>query len=183
MSTDFNFRFKDITTLRKLTPEELAAAGNVPESHVRLLEEYGVSRIDGGFIQFDYPPEMRDILADWNLDEEGYEIVGHTALGDYFVWTGEGFLMADTNNGELFDISSKPEFLYNYFLEDIDYLSKAHYRDMALEAIQENGTLAEDEVFAFTPYLIMGGFPQQGSLQKVKLKEHLSILGQLTVNG
>lgn len=182
MSAEFEFTLTGIETIRELTADEIKKVANVPESHIRLLKEHGVCRIDGGFIQLDYPPDMKDILPKWNFTDEHYEIVAHTALGDYFVWTGEDFLMADVNNGEVFDVSPKPEFFYNYFLDDKKYLSQAHYRDQALGAIRQLGPLKEDEALAFVPYLIMGGNPQEEALEKVKLKEHLDILAQLTLN-
>lgn len=182
MSTDFEFTFKDVKTLRKLDEAAFQDIGNMPEGHVRLLQQYGICSIDNGFIQFDYPPDMKEVLPKWNFTDENYEIVAHTALGDFFVWTGEGFLMADVNNGEVFDITGKPEFFYNYFLLDEKYLSQVHYRDQALGAIRQLGPLQEDEALAFVPYLIMGGNPQEEALEKVKLKEHLDILAQLTLN-
>jgi hypothetical protein len=48
------------------------------------------------------------------------------------------------------------------------------------QALPRLGPPARDEVYAYVPTLALGGAEDASALQKVKLREHLSFLAQLS---
>ncbi len=66
--------------------------------------------------------------------------------------------------------------LFFTLLSDTAFLKKYFTMNLYRAAVAENGALAYDECFSFTPILALGGSEKLERIQKAKIREHVSVM-------
>lgn len=64
-------------------------------------------------------------------------------------------------------------------LSDNDYIKSNLFLENYYPAKEKLGEIAYDECYGYVPILAIGGSEKIENLQKVKIKEHISIIAQL----
>lgn len=88
--------------------------------------------------------------------------------------------MLDPQYGTLARIANKIEVFFDYVLCRNQYLDDVLDRKLYLKAKKQLGPLEYDDCYGFEPAIVLGGPGTLETLRKVKLKEHLAILAQLS---
>jgi hypothetical protein len=101
-----------------------------------------------------------------------------------FIWDKDFEVHYMVNKGVLFGQKSEGsqdiELFFELNLYDDEYLDTVLYRKRHKSAIEALGVIQSDECFAFVPAFALGGSPETSDIEKVKLREHLLFLSQLT---
>lgn len=150
-----------------------------------LLDEWDTEGFCGyanGLIWFTNPKEFDGVLVDWlgELSDSAITIF-RTAFGGLYIWLDGKVRYLDVLYGRLLSpLTSKVSILLNYTFCQDSYLDKVWDRKLYLSAASKLGIPKHDECYAFVPALAVGGPGTVDTLQKVKLREHLGLLAQLT---
>ena len=163
--------------------EMIARYANVlPEQLLDHWREMGLCGYDNGMLWVVDPDDLREPLAEWlgSNAADAYPIV-RTALGDIIFWKNDAafYLNVLNGRGEVTRIVDDIEVLFFYTLCSAEFLDKGLGRDMFREALPRLGRLGPDECYTFMPALALGGSFKAEKLQRVKLRENLSILAGL----
>jgi len=155
--------------------------GVLPDQLLTHWREAGWCSYADGLLWVVDPDELRAPLSEW-LDEEearGSHPIIRTALADVIYWTDRGGFYLDARHAAIFEMTNNIELIFEYSLANDGYLDDAVGRKLSHAAIRRLGALEPDECYGFFPALAAGGKEKAANLQRVKLREHLSILAQL----
>lgn len=166
---------------RKVSEETIARYNNLLPA--ALLEHWRVSgwcSYADGLLWVIDPEELNDPLAEWLGTDavDAYAIV-RTAFGDIIYWNGEALFYLDIREGIVTELGRNVEVLFYYTLCKNEYLDAVIDRKLFRQALPLLGKPEADECYAFVPAVQLGGPGTLESLQRVKTREHLSILAQL----
>jgi hypothetical protein len=126
------------------------------------------------------PQDFEDAVEDWVAEQDRPAVVfARTAFGDLFVWANNQVYFLSVHHGWFEDITDDMEIFFNGILCDKQYLDKGLRGKLFRKALPKLGAPEPDECYAFVPALALGGSEDAGSLQRVKLREHLAVLAQL----
>lgn len=137
------------------------------------------------------PQDYDDVVESWLKGTElerfdNYHVVARSAFGDLYLW-GEA-------SGASLKITS---ILSRYHVHNSIYVGDKmdagvrafmvskradtnDYGNLFKPAKRKLGRLQPDEMYGFTPALMLGGLDKLEHLEKVKAVEHLMLLSQLT---
>ncbi len=170
----------DIATLKIKYATQLAT---LIDSDVLLeyLEHYGESVFMEGLFSFINPLDYEILLKEFpKLKNQSIMPFAKTAMGNFFL-IGE---VDDEKCIAFYNIQTE-EYIYvdnklNRFLEGYAgsrlYMEDEWYGDIELPALDKYGPVAIDECLTFVPSLALGGDETIQNIQKVKLKENLTLL-------
>lgn len=150
----------------------------LPPKLIQLWKENGFGSIVNGYLKIVNPGDFDDLL------KEAYSpvfkkpvVMFATGMADLIIWENNYTVLLNFRHG----ISRVIESGFQYFLEDIndkeyidDELEGANY----FKAKDQLGETAFDECYGYVPLLGLGGAEKVENLQKVKIKEHISIIAQ-----
>jgi hypothetical protein len=151
----------------------------LPQELLDFLGEHGFCGWAQGLIWFVDPDEFQDVMSEWLPDDKQSVPFARTAFGDLFLHGADGVRTLVVHSGEILPSSPRLDLFVQVALTDKDFLDSSLFRRVFKKALKRVGAPAADECYAFTPALALGGPGTPESVQKVKLKEHLSILAQL----
>lgn len=103
-----------------------------------------------------------------------------TAFGDVIVYTENGFVEIIFYKNNDFEIITSKFKHFLMFLDDQSFLEEYFEISLYEEAIEHHGLLDFDECFGFVPLLSLGGKKSVLNMDKVKIREYLEIMTQLT---
>ncbi|MBO9551114.1 GAD-like domain-containing protein [Pseudomonas sp.] len=165
--------------------------GKLPHQLLEHWSQYGWSGFGKGIFWLVNPKEYECVVDAWLDDTEHskhdkYHLIARSAFGDMYFWgekTGASLKITSIlssfvtrtsiYSGEDLD-KGFPAFLLSISLDSNDY------GDMFEPAYAKLGALAADEMYGFTPAIMLGGPGSLNQLEKVKSVEHLSFLAQLS---
>ena len=81
---------------------------------------------------------------------------------------------------ELLEIMIKDFDLFLMLLNDKSFVNKYFEVDLYNQAVEKYGSLSFDECFVFAPLLALGGKESVDNLKKVKTKEHIALIVEMT---
>jgi hypothetical protein len=162
----------------------------LPHQLIEHWAQYGWSGFGKGIFWLVNPDEYECIVSVWlngteHSTHDKYHLIARSAFGDLYFW------------GEKTGASLKITSILSRFVtrtsiysdEDLDKGFPAfilsisadsnNYGDMFEPAYKKLGALAADEMYGFTPAIMMGGPGSFDHLGKVKAVEHLNFLAQL----
>ena len=154
--------------LGKLMPEEL----------VSLLAEGEGSYMDGYLWIVDpagYQETLREI---YTPVEEPCTCFARDAFAGLFVWEDSGIVYINVRHGHAKVVGRKVSVFFNKIITDWEYISGQLQLENFRPAKALLGELAADECYGYVPLPGLGGAEKVENLQKVKVKEHLSIIAQ-----
>ena len=157
--------------------------GILPGALIEHWREMGWCGYGQGLLWVLNPDDLRDPIAEWlgPASERSHAIV-RTGLGDVIFWSDKGASYLDVNDNVIFEMGDDIEGIFRFSLCDDDYLENAVSRKVFRQGLRRLGVLEPDECYAFTPALVLGGPGTAETLERVKVREHLSILAQLHKN-
>jgi hypothetical protein len=165
---------------KAIAPETLTRLSNsLPEELISLLSQGEGSYMDGYFWTVD-PVDYQDTL------EEIYTPVEHPAtcfardaFAGLFVWEGASIVYIHARHGRAMVVGRKVRVFFNKIITDWEYISGQLQLENFRPAKALLGELAADECYGYVPLPGLGGVEKVENLQRVKIKEHLSIIAQV----
>jgi hypothetical protein len=167
--------------------------GKLPDRLLEYWQEYGFCGFKQGLFWIVNPDDYEDTLDEWLEhtdipDNDIYHVFARNAFGNLFLWgeeTGYKYKITTANGGIIEqDGNSRAE--NDFSIQCFFGGSQSKYHDVDSEsgkplfntAIKKFGALASDEMFGFSPSLIVGGESVLANINKVNISVHLSILAQ-----
>lgn len=156
----------------------------LPPKIIGFWERYGFAKFADGLIWVINPKQLEDVLSDWcpKKDKSRLIPVIRTSFGKIIYWNKNTFTLLDTHYNDKFDASDNVELVFNLFL-----IGKVARRGILQEslfkkALKKLGSLESDEMYGYKLALAMGGDYKVENMAKMKIREQLSILGQIHTN-
>lgn len=165
--------------------------GKLPDQLLEYWREHGWCGYGEGIFWMVNPQDYDDVVESWLKGTElerfdNYHVVARSAFGDLYLW-GEA-------SGASLKITS---ILSRYHVHNSIYVGDKmdagvrafmvskradtnDYGNLFKPAKRKLGRLQPDEMYGFTPALMLGGLDKLEHLEKVKAVEHLMLLSQLT---
>ncbi|MBD8082512.1 T6SS immunity protein Tdi1 domain-containing protein [Chryseobacterium caseinilyticum] len=152
--------------------------GSVPDEIINIWNNYGFGSFMNSFLKIVNPDEYKELLDfSYTSVYPNPIVLFITGLADLIIWENNYLIVLDYRHG----LSKVLESGFEYFFEDLkdeefidaDLLGKNFYT-----AKEMLGDLNFDECFGYVPLLGLGGPEKAENLEKVKLKEHISIIVQ-----
>ncbi len=154
--------------------------GKLPPQLIDFWNNYGFGIFMDGYLKLVNPLEFQPVFNE-AYDNTDVEIVfGITALGDFLTWTGDAIRAVYFRNGEdsIIESGDDMEWFFDMDLADEGFL-RANLNDKNYLIAKETlGVPQYDECFGYVPLPGLGGAEKVEHLQKVKIKEHISIIAQ-----
>lgn len=151
----------------------------LPPKLIQLWQEHGFGSMADGYLKIVNPADFEASLKEiYSPVFKNPIVMFATGMADLVIWENNYTVLLNCRYG----LSKVIESGFNYFLEDIndkefidDELKGGNY------SIAKNklGDIAFDECFGYVPLLGAGGAEKVENLQKVKIKEHISIMAQM----
>lgn len=174
-------KYPDYSTIKMPAEDVLDKfEGKLPAQLTDFWKAYGFGIFMNGYLKVIDPSEFHSVF-DEAYDNKDKEIVfAVTALGDFLTWTGDAIRAVYFKNGydSIIESGDDMEWFFDMDLADEgflrDNLDDKHY----LVAKEKLGEPGYDECYGYVPLLGLGGSEKADHLQKVKIKEHISIIAQ-----
>lgn len=151
----------------------------LPEKFLKLWGNYGSGTFLNGYLKLVKPDEYKDLIQEVYLNKFKNPIVLFvTALSDLIIWENDYLVLLDFRHGTSKVLESGFEYFMNDLIDE-KYLEEDLSWSPYIKAKDRLGELAYDECYGYMPILAAGGFEKVENLQKVKIKEHISVIAQL----
>jgi len=152
----------------------------LPVEIIFLLKTYGISNFLDGFFWIINPKEYQDILDEIYIPLKNPHICfAKDAFGGLYIWEDNSIFYVDIRFNYSKVIGRKPSVFFNSIMTDWSYFSNEVKEKNFKEAQEKLGKLADDECYGYVPLLALGGNEKVENLQKVKIREHISIIAQM----
>ena len=154
--------------------------GKIPAELMDIWKEYGFGSFFGGYLKVINPDDYMDIVKDsYFRGNVSIPILG-TAFGDIITWEENQYTGIVRYRYNDFDFLSTRFDLFLKLLSDKGFLKCFFALEEYAQAVEKYGKLAYDECFGYVPLLALGGKEDVEHLKKVKMKEHIAVITQLT---
>ena len=161
-------------------PEERIAsyADRLPEPLLEFWRVEGFCGYNDGLLWFVDPEEYIDILDEWKVVE--HTAFARTGFADLFLWSPTGWSLLNVHLGSVNPMgSSNLPNIFNELLRLESVKDGLLLRKIHCKAVSRLGRIFPDECYTFVPALALGGPGTPESVQRVKVREQLSILAQI----
>ena len=157
-----------------------------PVALMHLWETRGLPVINDGLITFINPAEYTTVLDTWlGKHESTYIPFAVGAFGNLFYYRklkgrNEDVCAIEPNYREIDTCAwSFREFIETYLYDE--YTSDYVLREQEFKAaVKKNGMLKRDEIYMFTPSIVLGGEEKGECTEKANTKVHLQLLFDIT---
>jgi len=184
MLTKFFTHFPTYFIVEKPTDELVARyRDQVPPELLEVWEQFGFGTFCDGYLKVVSPDDYTDLLADtYQLTSTPSSapaiVLFATAMGDLFIWEDGYLSRVDYRHGQIEMVSKGLDFFFED-LADGETLVEEFLWEPYPAARERMGEPAFDECFGYVPLLALGGPEKVEHLQKVKLREHIALIGQV----
>jgi hypothetical protein len=169
------------TKCQKVNEKDIKNYTNkLPDDLLTFWTENGWCSYGNGLLWTLNPAEYTETLKDWIKNAEEVHAFMRTAFGSIIYWDGQLAHFLDVVSGDVSTLFDTMDFNIDGALRDDKYLDAVVRQKLFREALPRLGPLERDECYGFVPALPLGGSESSESLQKVKIREHLHLLAQLT---
>ncbi|MDR6546470.1 hypothetical protein J2810_002529 [Chryseobacterium rhizosphaerae] len=152
--------------------------GFLPEELFSFIANGTGSYMDGFFWVVD-PIEFDSILKEIYVPVHEPSICfARDAFGGLYSYEGESVIYINIRHSVSKVIGRKVNVLFNSIMTDWEYFSEELLLDNYEPAKERLGKVEADECYGYVPLLGLGGPEKVENLQKVKLREHISIVAQ-----
>ena len=185
MLTKLLSRFPAHHIVEKVGPDLLARYSHlVPPELLEVWERYGFGTFCDGYLKIVNPDDYADLLTDT------YQLISApapalpivlfaTAMGDLLIWERGYLVMLDYRHGQTEILTKGLDFFFDDLADD-ETLPNQLLWEPYPAARAQLGEPAYDECFGYAPLLALGGPETVEHLEKVKLREHIALIGQFT---
>lgn len=156
--------------------------GVVPDQMIEFWEKFGFASYADGLLWAINPKQLEDVLTEWfpeNPEPPRAVPIVRTALGKVIYWHKDKFHLLDVNHNNRFEAGDNVEIIFDYFLVGEAARRSILQELLFKEALKKFGPLRRDEMYGFKLPLAMGGNYDLDNMEKMKLREQLSILAQV----
>lgn len=152
----------------------------LPSEMIAFWKEFGFGTFYKGYLKSINPNEYKNLLEkSYFLGDVSIPIFA-TAFGDLITWEEDQYVgIVKYRCGVNDVICSGFDFFFDDLSEgelDDEYLSIKQYK----AAIKKLGTLEYDECFGYVPLLALGGEESVNNLKKVKIREHIALITEIS---
>jgi hypothetical protein len=178
-------RFPNYTITEKPSLDFIASySERIPSELLEVWEQYGFGIFGDGYLRIVNPANYVELVADTyqltSTPSDGPPLaLFTTAMGDLLIWEMGYLSLVDYRHGNVTIVGKSLKNFFRVFAED-SYLVERLRWEPYPAARERLGEPAFDECFGYVPALALGGPETVGHLQKVKLREHIYLLSQLT---
>lgn len=183
MFNDFFAKYPDYNIVEKTSKQVIDNyKDKLPAELIEFWQEYGFGIYMNGYLKIVNPEIYQPILNEGYNTENNKEIVfAVTGLGDFIVWVGDAIRLVDFRHGNYSIIESGDDMSWFFDMdltEDgyvLDHFKNKNYSPAKVRL----GALEFNECYGYVPLLGIGGYEKAENLQKVKLREHISMIAQM----
>lgn len=154
--------------------------GRLPEELFDFWREFGLGTFYNGYLKAIDPNEYIELVQQSYFDGEVTIPIFATAFGDIITWEDNKYIGILKYRYQDSDIISTG---FEDFFEEVeegvlddDYFTIKKYN----AAVKKYGELEYDECFGYVPLLALGGKESVKNLKKVKMREHIALIAELT---
>ena len=168
--------------IRSFSENELSVLWDfkIPVDILEFLQTQGFSTYRDHFFSTTLPQKHFKLFSEWGLDGKDCFAFFKTALGSLCFYKKGKIFQIDPISGSLY--KGRFEFCdFMNLLVPMDSFMESCYFDI-YQKIPNKKVLAEDEMYALTPALPLGGSLETSRFEVVKFQEHLGFLAQLYNN-
>ncbi|MBK9450216.1 MAG: DUF1851 domain-containing protein [Bacteroidetes bacterium] len=152
----------------------------VPDDLLEFWKQFGFGNFMNGYLKILHPSVYQGFMqATYSVYKEPTIVFGATGFGDLLIWEGEYVKQLNYRLGTTKNCGSSIEMLFDVRFARWDVVEQSMQAKQFRPAVERLGEPAFDECFAYVPALALGGSEKVENIQKVKLREHLSILSQI----
>ncbi len=181
MFNKFFEKYPDYSTVQKPTEDVLHNfKDKLPAQLIDFWSAYGFGIFMNGYLKLINPSEFQPVF-DEAYDNRDSEIVfAITGLGDFLTWDGDSIRAVYFKNGSdsIIESGDDMEWFFDMDLADHGFLRDNLDDKNYLAAKERLGEPEYDECYGYVPLLGLGGSGKIENLQKVKIKEHISLIAQ-----
>lgn len=154
--------------------------GKLPPQLIDFWSTYGFGIFMNGYLKLVNPSDFQESLDEAYNNNEHEIVFGITALGDFLTWTGDAIRAVYFKNGSdsIIESGDDLEWFFDMDLADDGFLRDNLNDKNYLSAKNKLGEPNYEECYGYFPLLGLGGAEKMDNLQKVKIKEHISIIAQ-----
>ena len=174
--------------LRKPTAEMLEQVqGKVPAELLDFWREYGFGNYGGGLLKMIYPMDYVDTLALWLGEQEGCLPILMTGFGTLFLYrrrseAADDMCLLDVHYRRSGSFSAGFSDFFERILPSENFAGQFLRPELFQEASAKYGSLAEREIFFFSPALAFGGEESLPHIEKGDAVVHQHLLFELGMN-
>jgi len=185
MPTSFFARFPAYTIIEKPAPDFVARyRDQVPLELLEVWEDYGFGIFCEGYLKVVNPEDYADLLADtYQLTSTPSSsqalVLFATAMGDLLIWERGYLVRISYRYGQAETISRGLDFFFDDLADNWTLSNELHWEPYPA-ARERLGEPAFEECFGYVPLLALGGPETVEHLEKVKLREHIALISQVT---
>ena len=179
-------RFPQYTIVEKPAPELVARyRDRVPPELVEVWEQYGFGTFCDGYLKIVNPDDYAGVLTDtYQLTSTAAPapplVLFATAMGDLLIWEIGYLALVDYRHGQTHIVAKNLSLLFRNLADGEETLTEEFFWEPYPAARARLGEPAFDECFGYVPLLALGGPEVAENLEKVKLREHIALIGQFT---
>ncbi len=151
----------------------------LPEYLISVYREFGFFTTADSFFSLTNPDEFT-YLKDTKLISKDAIIILRTSFRDLFTWENNCCNHFMIEDGIISKIDTSAEIFFESTLLMDELLNGVLYWKLHKKAMKRIKLLDSDECLAFVPAFALGGSSATSEIEKVKLREHLLFLSQLT---
>ena len=155
-------------------------SGRIPALLMEIWKKYGFGSFFGGYLKVITPDEYMDLLKESYFRGDVSIPILATAFGDIITWEADQYVGIVEYRYNAFDIIIPRFDIFLKLLSDKGFLKRYFKLDDYARAVKKYGDLAYDECFGYVPLLALGGKEDVEHLKKVKMREHIAVIAQLT---
>jgi hypothetical protein len=154
--------------------------GFLPTEMLLFWQEFGFGTFMNGYLKVVNPESYQGfMLSSYEVFMEPAIVIGATAFADLIIWEGDCVKQINYRKGSTEIHGDRITDFFNLILARWDIVAETMDAAQFNPALQRLGECAYDECYAYVPALALGGSEKVENLEKVKLREHISILSQL----
>lgn len=152
----------------------------LPERIIELWKNYGFGTFMNGYLKVINPDDYTTLLEYSYFEGNASVPIFATAFGDIITWERNEYVgIVIYRYGDFDIISHGFEFFYE-IISDKEISEEYIHMNEYKKALKMHGSLQYDECFGYFPLLIMGGKETPENLKKVKIREHIALITELT---
>jgi hypothetical protein len=182
MFDTFFDKYPDYTIIQKPTDDIINSfKDHLPAQLIQFWNAYGFGTFMNGYLKVVDPSAFQPAFDEAYHNKDNEIVFAVTALGDFLTWTGDAIRAVYFKNGydSIIESGDDMAWFFDMDLADEGFINDNLNDRLYLTAKATLGEPQYDECFGFVPLLGLGGPEKATNLQKVKIKEHISIIAQM----
>lgn len=178
MSYDF---LKDFKLQEKASQECIEKyEQKLPAELINIWKNYGFGSFMNGYLRIINPDDIMEFFQSSYFNASESIPIMATAFGDLIIWENQEFVgIVEYRHGKSETIIEGFD-VFMILLNDSDSLKIMFTLNTYEKALKKHGALEFDECYGYVPLLALGGKKSIANLKKVKMREHIALIVEMT---